>query len=65
MEEKAQTDKNEQEMKNFECHIVIEKDRQDLKEEKQKQNQRVRSLFQVTTKNKEVIKTQYMNNIYT
>jgi hypothetical protein len=52
-------------MKNFECHIVIEKDRQDLKEEKQKQNQRVRSLFQVTTKNKEVIKTQYMNNIYT
>jgi len=59
MEEKAQADKTEQEMKNLEIQFVIEKDRQDLEQDKQKQNQRTRSLVQVTTKNKEVKKNIY------
>jgi len=56
MEEKAQTDKNEQDMKNLECQIVIQRDQQELEHEKQKQKQRAKSLLQVTATNKEVIK---------
>jgi hypothetical protein len=56
IEEKAQTDKNEQEMKNFECRIVMEKDRVDLEQEKQKQKQKVKSSLLTAVRNKEVIK---------
>jgi hypothetical protein len=56
MKDKAQSDKTEQEMKNRECDIVIQYDRQDLEKEKQKQNERTKVLLQVTTRNKEVKK---------
>lgn len=55
MKDKAEMDKMEQDMKNHECQNVIQRDRQDLEQDKQKQTQRTRFLFQVTTKNKEVI----------
>jgi hypothetical protein len=60
MEQKDQTDKNEQEMKSLETQIVIEQDRQDLEQEKQKQNDRIKSLLQVTSSNKEVRKDRYI-----
>ncbi len=56
MDEKAQTDKNNQDMKNLECQIVIQRDQQELEQEKQKQKQRAKSLLKVTARNKEVIK---------
>jgi len=56
MDEKAQTDKNNQDMKNLECKIVIQQDQQELEQEKQKQKQRAKSLLKVTARNKEVIK---------
>ncbi len=56
MKEKAEADKNEQDMKNVECQIVIQRDRQDLEQEKQKQNRRARSLLKVSAINKEVRK---------
>ncbi len=62
MKEKAEAEKNEQEMKNLECKNVIQRDRQDLEQEKQKRCQRAKSLIRVTAKNKEVTKlTTYVN----
>lgn len=55
MKDKAETEKMEQDMKNHECQNVIQRDRQDLEQDKQKKTQRTQFLFQVTTKNKEVI----------
>ncbi len=54
MKEKVEADKTEQEMRNLECQIVIQRDQYDLEQEKQKQNQRAKSLIRVTTRNKEV-----------
>lgn len=54
MREKAETDRMEQEMKSFESQIVIQRDQEDLEQEKQKQKHRTRSLIRVTTRNKEV-----------
>jgi hypothetical protein len=54
MKEKDEADRNEHEMKNLECQIVIQRDQKDLEQEKQKQSQRTRSLIKVTTINKEV-----------
>ena len=54
IDNKAQSDKNEQEMKSRECQVVIKHDQEDLEQEKQKQNDRARGLLQVTTRNKEV-----------
>jgi hypothetical protein len=56
MEEKAQINKNEQERKNLDCRFIIEKDRQDLEEQKQREKQRAALLLKVTTRNKEVQK---------
>jgi len=56
MEEKAQINKNEQERKNLDCKFIIEKDRQDLEQQKQKEKQRAALLLKVTTRNKEVQK---------
>jgi len=54
MKEKVEADKTEQEMRNLECQIVIQRDQYDLEQEKQKKNQRAKSLIRVTTRNKEV-----------
>jgi hypothetical protein len=54
MEEKAQINKNEQERKNLDCQFIIEKDRQDLEQQKQRQKQRAALLSKCTTRNKEV-----------
>lgn len=55
MEEKMQSDKHEQEIKNLESQKLIQRDRQDLEDEKQRQKQRAKLLFKVTARNKEVI----------
>lgn len=54
MKEKDEIDKNEQEMKNSECQIVIQQDREALEQEKQKQKRRAKSLYKATIINKEV-----------
>ena len=54
IKEKIQFDKTERGRKNLECQSIIEKDRQDLEQYKQKQQQRAKYLLQFTTKNKEV-----------
>ena len=56
MEEKFQADKSEQDMKNLASELVIKQDRQDLEEDRQKQNRRAKFQFQFTARNKEVKK---------
>lgn len=57
MEDKAQAEKNEQEMKVHESRIAIEIDRQDQEQLRQKRLERARLLLQATTRNKEVRQT--------
>jgi len=54
MEQKAQADKNQLEIKNRATEIIMEQDRKYLDQEKQRQNERAKLLSQVTAKNKEV-----------
>ncbi len=56
MERKVQADKNELEIKNRATELIMEQDRQFLEQEKQRQNERAKLLFEVTAKNKEVRK---------
>jgi hypothetical protein len=56
MEQKFQADKNEIAMDNQHREIIMEQDRQYLEQEKQRQNERAKKLFQVTVTNKEVRK---------
>ena len=56
MEQKAQADKNEIEVRNRATEVIIEQDRQYLEQEKQRRIERAKLLLQVTTKNKEVAK---------
>jgi hypothetical protein len=64
MKEKIEADKNEKEMKNLECRIVIQRDRRDLEQEKQEKQQRARSLIKITTRNKEVKVKRYITSIH-
>ncbi len=64
MKEKIEADKNEKEMKNLECRIVIQRDRRDLEQEKQEKQQRARSLIKITTRNKEVKGKRYITSIH-
>ncbi|CAF0933676.1 unnamed protein product [Rotaria sordida] len=59
MKEKIQADKNEQSIKNLECQILIQRDRQDLEDDKQKQDKRAQLLFKVTTRNKESMENKW------
>ncbi|CAF1039869.1 unnamed protein product [Rotaria sp. Silwood1] len=59
MEEKIQADKNEQLIKSLECQNLIQRDRQDLEDDKQKQNKRAQLLFKVTTRNKELMENKW------
>ena len=54
MEQKAQADKNEIEIRNRATELIIEQDRQYLEQEKQRQNERAQLLLEVTARNKEV-----------
>jgi hypothetical protein len=64
MKEKIEADKNEKEMKNLECRIVIQRDRRDLEQEKQEKQKRARSLIKITTRNKEVKGKRYITSIH-
>ncbi|CAF0729959.1 unnamed protein product [Adineta steineri] len=59
MEEKTQSDKNEQARKSRECQSIIEQDRQDIEKYKQKQKQQAQFLFQFTAKNKELMENKW------
>ncbi|CAF4269879.1 unnamed protein product [Rotaria socialis] len=59
MEHKIQTDRNDQILKGFESQILIQRDRQDLESDKQKQKQHSRFLFQTTIKNKELMENKW------
>lgn len=54
MEEKLQANKSEQAIQNLESQLLIQRDRQDLETDKQRQNQRARLLLKATVRNKEV-----------
>lgn len=57
MEQKAQADRIELEIKNRATELVLEQDRQYLEQERQRQSQRAKLLAQVSVKNKEVRKS--------
>lgn len=54
MEYKVKNDKNEQILKSFESRSLIERDRQDLEDDKKRQKQHAQFLLKTTIKNKEV-----------
>jgi len=56
MEQKAQTERNELDLKNRSTELVLEQDRQFLEQEKQRNDTRVKLLSQISIKNKEVKK---------
>lgn len=57
MEHKIQVDKAETEIKNRSTGLIMERDKQDIEQEKQRQIDRAKHLFEYTVKNKEVRKT--------
>ena len=64
MEHKIQEDKIEIDMKNRATEIVMEQDRKDIEQEKQRQIDRAKLLLHFTIKNKEVRKSYFRNEIY-
>ncbi|CAF0792560.1 unnamed protein product [Adineta ricciae] len=62
IKEKIQFDKTERGRKNLECQSIIEKDRQDLEQYKQKQQQRAKYLLEFTTKNKELMENKWAHD---
>jgi hypothetical protein len=59
MEQKAQTERNELDLKNRSTELVLEQDRQFLEQEKQRNDTRTKLLSQISIKNKEV-KNEYL-----
>jgi hypothetical protein len=62
MEQKAQTEKNQLDLKNRSTELVLEQDRQFLEQEKQRNDTRTKLLSQISIKNKEV-KKEYLLEI--
>jgi len=62
MEQKAQTERNELDLKNRSTELILEQDRQFLEQEKQRNDTRAKLLSQISIKNKEVKKEYLLEN---